>query len=434
MKFSNEFRNNFSAPRDLQPANDYYSNLPLKAGQCRNSIIFDRNRTKSQLVSKKRILSVRQHYWIRNIRGAYLRWDTLDEIEKLWKKTTGDRFVFATVIVGILTVGLVWLCWISDHTDENSTYYLISVSAIYSTIALAYLLQKITGIRAQKENLLNTSTDKWLQFSYYRYMCSYPRSGISANAPQAYNQSKKLSITIHELFYVNMGRLENVDHRHYNEINIIQADYNIFDYTLLVKMLDYINSEPVDAFLALSFGSRTYAYDNRSVNDYLTMLSIQGVFDQLDKVSTQWSHLFPGLADIFVSLSKLSLYQKLSQKAGLIEVTDTLTRLKLIEKYIGDILLSLYDSTFIIEKKLPKAFNHLLVNACAILCAGTIVPLINAFTLHCCRIIEVCAALTGGLLMLSLILICLTFIDENNRDIFKYSTVIYRGKNDQFTT
>ncbi|MDT3402312.1 hypothetical protein [Mucilaginibacter terrae] len=383
-------------------------------------------------MSIKALLQAKQQYYSDQFAKVFDIAAVKKTAKKWNKQFFGNPFNLASIIVGLLTIGLMVWFLKSDRKDPNYTYYLISISAIYSTIALTYLLQKISSIRATKETLLNSSIDKWKQLSYYRYLLNYLRTGLKGDTANAYNRSRKLGITIFELFRVNMDQLDKVDQAHYQEINQLEENYNVFDFTLLVKMLEFSCNEPEDAFLALIYPNRTYAYGNRSVNDYLNLLNIQGVYDQLEKVVKKSPHLFVSLDQTLAKIAEQELCQQLTRNAGLTEVRNDLTRMKQIESYlVREVLLPLHDATFLIEKQLPGAFIHLLVNATAILFFGTVAPLINAFTFQCNRVVQVCGSLTAGLLLLSIVLVCLTFVSENNSDVFKYSGIIYRGRNDK---
>jgi len=71
-------------------------------------------------------------------------------MNKFWK----DNYNIAAVTCSITTVILIIFFLKAGKEDVNYIYYLISVSAIYATIQLGYLLQKVLSIRQNKTNLL----------------------------------------------------------------------------------------------------------------------------------------------------------------------------------------------------------------------------------------------------------------------------------------
>lgn len=365
-------------------------------------------------------------------------------IEETWRKTSQhyfflkvwlvktlikDRFNLTELVFIPITIALGIGFYRAGKSDPNYTYYLISVTAIYSTIQLTFLLQKISFLRGQKESLMNESIHMWNALSNYRYLAYVMESHLKQIRHLEHRKALRLNISLMELMLVDMGSLEQVAPDHLLEFQKSNKNKEWLGFVTLVKMVDFIVNKQSSIF-DLNTLNRVYAHNNSSINAYLNFLMNEGIFHLFQKV----------VADTPPSLDRKNYVEQISDKrpfqslqsiVGSNSEENIPAFLLRLDRYIvNQVLLPLHDNTFIIEKKLPNAFLHLLCNAFAILFFGTIIPIINSFTFQLCEITRLCGGLTTGMLLMSIVLIYLTLFNEHNKDIFNYSKIVYQGKND----
>lgn len=349
----------------------------------------------------------------------------------LRKKLLGNSYNSLAVLFFFISICLSCFFFRLGKSDVNFTYYLISVTAIYSTIQLSFLLQKISVVRAQKESLLVSSVPLWNALNNYRYLCYRADMHLKQTGHRKYMKALNMEISINDLFLLDMGIDEKIDKKHLEQLEKAKAGPDWLQFVLLVKMLDRVVNN-VESISNLNTLNRIYAHNNNSVNTLLGTLVNEGLFTLYGRVANEDKHIEAQQKTLFEQLYDNPQFLALQNMLGIETTKDVLSVLRRLDRYVvNQILLPLHDNTFLIEKKLPNAFLHLLINAVCMLMFGSVIPLINAFTVQWDEITRICGGLSVGMLLLSIALICLTFYRENDADLFKYSQIVYQGKNDK---
>ena len=340
------------------------------------------------------------------------------------KKFLKDNYNVAAITCGITTILLIiYFLKAERDADANDTYYLISVSAIYATIQLGYLLQKVLTIRQHKTNLLTNFNELWEAILHYRYLVALADSFFRQNDLHRYQAAKSLAATRSELIiYKFTGDENNIDKLHLEELKKkMEAQGFSVGYALMVKQAIFFGK---DVYAQVGLNNRIYANNNATINAYIRGMLESPVFSLLAEEN------LIELNNLTDQITRHQFYNGFKIKAGL-NKSSMLENLVEIERYVlNQVLFKLHDHTFLIEEPLPKPFLHLVVNSLTILLCGTILPLFNAFFAGSKNFILVCGALTIGALLLSMTYIALTFREENLDSVFKLVPVVYEGKED----
>jgi len=360
------------------------------------------------------------------------KWSSIKKYMKnLYKIIIENSYNSLTIVFFLISLGISCFFLRMGKSDVNFTYYLISVTAIYSTIQLSLLLQKISILRTQKETLLVSSIPLWNALNNYRYLCFIVNMHLIQCYNNKYTTALKLKISIYDLFLLEMGTVEKIDKKHLDQFEDAKISTDWLQFVLLVKILDQV-VDNVGNIFELNSLNRIYAHNNNSVNTLLRTLVNEGVFNLYERVSCKELNSKNSQKTLYEQLNNNPKYLSLRNLLGFeqnIKITSVLSHL---DSYVvNQILLPLYDNTFVIEKKLPNSFLLLLLNAVCILIFGSIIPLMNAFTLQWDEITRICGGLSVGMLLLSITLLSLTFYRENDADLFKYSNIVYQGKNNK---
>ncbi|HVW15852.1 MAG TPA: hypothetical protein VHB54_18620 [Mucilaginibacter sp.] len=338
-----------------------------------------------------------------------------------WK----NNYNVAAVACGALT--LLFICFFvaAQRSDINFVYYLISVSAIYSTIQMGFLLQKVLTIRQQKEHLLTNFNELWEAVIHYRYLCALASSYLDQKDHQRYRAASNLKVERRELLiYKFTGDRKDIEPTHLEELQQAMEKHG-FDvrYALLVKQIIFFSK---DVYKHVNYVNRVYANNNQTINAYIKGMLEDPVFSLMRELAP-----LPQMDVLVHQIEKHQFYNLFKVKAGLDKV-NLLDNLVEVERYLlNQVLFKLHDHTFIIEMPLPRSFMHLLVNSLMILFCGTVLPLFNAFFSVSLTFTLICGALTLGALVLSMTYIALTFYDENNDALFKFTPTIYEGKEER---
>lgn len=330
-----------------------------------------------------------------------------------------SNYNVAAVACGLLGFLLVIFFIKAKSQDINLIYYLISVSAIYATIQMGFLLQKLFTIRQQKEHLLTGYDDLWESVTHYRYLCSLAESYLDQHDHHQYRIARTLKAERTELLIYNFTKdKKDIDPLHLTELT---ASKLAIKYALLVKQLAFFTK---DVYRHVNYNNRVFAINNQTVNAYIKGMIEDPVFSLMQELSA-----LPKLDSLLTQLEKHTFYHRLQMKAGFDGKATVLENMVKIERYLlNQVLFKLHDHTFIIERPLPTPFKHLLVNSFTILICGTILPLFNAFFAMSPTFTWICGAFTLAALVLSITYAALTFHDENNDAVFQLIPIIYEGK------
>lgn len=338
-----------------------------------------------------------------------------------WK----NNYNVAAVACGAVT--LLFICFFvaAQRTDPNFVYYLISVSAIYSTIQMGFLLQKVLTIRQQKEHLLTNFNDLWEAVTHYRYLCALASSYLDQQDHHRYRSARNLKAERSELMiYKFTGDKKDIKPIHLQELEQAMEKYGYdLKYVLMVKQIDFFST---DVYRHVNYVNRVYANNNQTINAYIKGMLEDPVFSLMRELAP-----LPQMDGFVHQIEKHQFYHLFKVKAGL-DKGILLNNLVEIERYVlNQVLFKLHDHTFIIEMPLPRSFMHLLVNSLLILFCGTIMPLFNAFFSVSLTFTLIFGGLTLGSLILSMTYISLTFYDENSDALFKFIPTIYEGKEER---
>lgn len=330
-----------------------------------------------------------------------------------------SNYNVAAIVCGLLSLLLVIFFIKAKSPDINLTYYLISVSAIYSTIQLGFLLQKLLTIRQQKEHLLTGYNDLWESVTHYRYLCALAESYLDQHEHHQYRRARALKAERSELLAYNFtGNKKDIETTHLKEL--INSKLAI-KYALLVKQLDFFTK---DVYRHVNYNNRVFANNNQTINAYIKGMIEDPVFSLIQELPG-----LPELESLLTEIAKHSFYMAFQTKAGFEGAGVVLENMVKIERYLlNQVLFKLHDHTFIIERPLPQPFKHLLLNSLTILICGTILPLFNAFFALSPTFTWICGALTLAALVLSITYVALTFYDENNDALYQFIPIVYEGK------
>ncbi|GGA95932.1 hypothetical protein GCM10011500_09620 [Mucilaginibacter rubeus] len=324
------------------------------------------------------------------------------------------------------------LCWVAVRKktiDQNKTYYIISVSAIYASVLLTYLLQKVFSIRTQKEVAIDISRPLWVSVTEYRYLCRLFFEHLEQYDHLKQKKAIQLKVDRETLaFYRSFGENDKLDAEQWKilETEMADKDYPFVDFVLLVKKTVFFCSTPADIFSHVAEIHHVVAYDHRTINEFLIEMSQVSVFQLLAECVKKSPDAVHGMEEFLKVVSKHSFYGKLLKKGAFTSEEDVLNNLVRIEKYIfNSVLLKLNDQAPIVERPLPLGFLHLLFNTIFILIFGTIVPLANTFIFNIDAIIWCCGGLLVSALLVSAILLVMTFFRENNHRMFDNADIIY---------
>jgi hypothetical protein len=334
-------------------------------------------------------------------------------------------FQWVSLFVGALSLVLAFYFVGEKRCDPNFTYYLISVSAIYSTIVLAYLQQKISFLHQQKEQLIEKSKPLWNALLHYRLLCFSMVDYFNQNEYKLYQKVLALKLTQQQLGTLDFLPNDMIDPTLLATFKGKFKKEEEQRLALAIGFAHYFAYHPSNITSDAGYINRVYASNNSSVNAYIGLLINNGAFNLLSEARYSVSKLDEFLKSIVKERSFAKLVSQFS-----ILGTGNMTRLKTIEREIlNGILFNLHDATFLIEKKLPFHFVFVLWNAFSILLLGTIIPLLNAFTLQSHVVLRFCGGMTVGLLLMALTFIFLVFHYENSKELFRNSSVIYQGQN-----